>query len=371
MRRGPKTEPKRHIDADSLPPHGPKRVTHFIETYCRVPKGTKTVPAGSPVVLRPWQKDILNGLYSDPRPRQGLVSVARKNGKTLLAACLALYHLVADDEASAEILVVSSDERTAQVTFKLARRMVELDDTLRECIQVWKEQLYIPRTDCIMEVLSGDASRAQGRNPSFAIVDEVHVTDPDCWDALALGQATRARPLILGISTECGPNEPENLMARLVGHGRNANDPDFFFREFTAPANCDTHDRRAWESANPQLYDTLDADHLAALVRTTRESQFRRYHLNQRVATEGAWLPLGAWVPARCSQARTGPLRAANRPSSPGRTWCSRSTARSPGTPRRWSPAPLTRSRISTSSRCGSLRMTIPGTGSTSPMLRT
>lgn len=295
MRRGPKTEPKRHIDADSLPPHGPKRVTHFIETYCRVPKGTKTVPAGSPVVLRPWQKDILNGLYSDPRPRQGLVSVARKNGKTLLAACLALYHLVADDEASAEILVVSSDERTAQVTFKLARRMVELDDTLRECIQVWKEQLYIPRTDCIMEVLSGDASRAQGRNPSFAIVDEVHVTDPDCWDALALGQATRARPLILGISTECGPNEPENLMARLVGHGRNANDPDFFFREFTAPANCDTHDRRAWESANPQLYDTLDADHLAALVRTTRESQFRRYHLNQRVATEGAWLPLGAW----------------------------------------------------------------------------
>ena len=84
-------------------------------------------------------------------------------------------------------------------------------------------------------------------------------------------------------------------MARLVEHGRNADDPDFYFREFTAPANCDVHDRAAWESANPQLYDTLDADHLAALVKTTRESQFRRYHLNQRVATEGAWLPLGAW----------------------------------------------------------------------------
>ena len=48
-------------------------------------------------------------------------------------------------------------------------------------------------------------------------------------------------------------------------------------------------------AANPMLGDTLDPEHLAAMVRTTREAKFRRFHLNQRVRLEGAWLPASAW----------------------------------------------------------------------------
>jgi len=65
--------------------------------------------------------------------------------------------------------------------------------------------------------------------------------------------------------------------------------------EFTAPVGCGLHDRDAWAAANPMLGDTLDPDHLAAMARTTRESRFRRFHLNQRVRLDGAWLPAGAW----------------------------------------------------------------------------
>jgi phage terminase large subunit-like protein len=134
----------------------------------------------------------------------------------------------------------------------------------------------------------------QGRNPSCSIIDEVHVTDADTWDALALAGGTRERPLTLGLSTECG-DEPDNLMARLVEHGRYGEDPSFAFVEYTAPEGCDVVDRKAWAAANPMLGDTLDPDHLATTLRTTREAAFRRFHLNQRVSAAGSWLPPGVW----------------------------------------------------------------------------
>jgi len=84
-------------------------------------------------------------------------------------------------------------------------------------------------------------------------------------------------------------------MARLVEHGRDREDEGFFFAEWSAPVGCEVDDREAWAAANPQLGDTLDVDHLAAMVRTTRESRFRRFHLNQRVRIDGAWLPPAAW----------------------------------------------------------------------------
>ncbi len=178
--------------------------------------------------------------------------------------------------------------------FHLCRRMVELDDRLAGVLQVFQDRLYHPASDSVLEALPGDWRALQGRNPSAVICDEVHVMDPDVWDALSLAGGTRARPLILGVSTECD-DDPDNLMARLVEHGRYAEDPSFYFIEYTAPPGCDVNDRQAWSAANPQLGDTLDPEHLAAMVKTTREQRFRRFHLNQRVTLDGAWLPVGAW----------------------------------------------------------------------------
>ncbi|MGI8721198.1 MAG: terminase large subunit domain-containing protein [Geodermatophilaceae bacterium] len=306
MRAGPKGAPKgAPLPVADLPESGSARVAAFIEAYCRVVKGGTGNPAGELIRLRPWQRDILTGLYDPvPRPRQGLVSVGRKNGKSLLGAALALYHLLADGEESAEVLLASSDERTARVIFNVARRMVELDERMSGVLQVFQDRLYHPGSDSVLEALPADGSRIQGRNPSASLVDEVHVTHPDTWDALALAGGTRARPLTLGLSTECG-NDPDNLMVRLVDHGRYGADPGFFFAEFTAPAGCGLHDREAWAAANPQLGDTLDPEHLAALVKTTREPAFRRFHLNQRVSAAGSWLPAGAWD--ACREDRTIP----------------------------------------------------------------
>jgi hypothetical protein len=128
---------------------------------------------------------------------------------------------------------------------------------------------------------------------------------------------------VLGISTECD-DDPAGLMVRLVDHGRAAGDPDFYFREFTAPAGCELTDRGAWAAANPMLGDTLDPAHLTALVKTTRQSRFRRLHLNQRMSLDGAWLPAARGTAAKCHSACRMALRS-----------CSASAARSTATQRR------------------------------------
>src|SRR5680860_811223 len=85
------------LDLAGLPDSGAERVAAFLAEYVITPKGTG---AGEPFILRPWQVEIVAGLFDDPRPRQGLVSIPRGNGKSTLAAALALYGLFADGEHS-------------------------------------------------------------------------------------------------------------------------------------------------------------------------------------------------------------------------------------------------------------------------------
>ena len=60
------------------------RNIEWIESTLRVPEG-KLV--GQPLNLRPWQRKALVGIYDSPT-RRAIISFARKNGKTGLAACL-------------------------------------------------------------------------------------------------------------------------------------------------------------------------------------------------------------------------------------------------------------------------------------------
>ena len=67
-----------------------ERVIAFCETYLTVPEGAHV---GRPVVLRPWQREIIEAIYGSPT-RRAIISVARKQGKTSLTAMLVLAHVV-------------------------------------------------------------------------------------------------------------------------------------------------------------------------------------------------------------------------------------------------------------------------------------
>ena len=279
-----------------------RRITAFALEYLKVPKGTD---AGEPFKLRAWQRQLIKRMFppTGKRPRQAVVSMPRGNGKSGLAAVLALYALLADDEPGAEVLIVASDERQARIVYSAARRMVELDPRLAERIQVFSDRLYVPGTDSTLMPLPAEPAALQGWNPSCVIVDELHVVTEPVWDAMALAAGKRAQSLTLAISTPA--DQLDSIMWRLVEYGRNnPKDRSFVLVEYAAPEGCALDDMAALKQANPALDDFLHRDAVLATLKTTREAPYRRYRLGQWVGRADSWLPWGEWE--KCADAERG-----------------------------------------------------------------
>jgi phage terminase large subunit-like protein len=266
------------------------RACDFIQDLC---PNTIGRDAGKLIVLRPWQHDILHGLFDtggQPNHRYGYIGLPRKNGKSTLGAALALYALVALGEPGAQVYSCAGDRKQASIVFDEAKRMVQQSE-LREVVRVQRWHLEGPRNS-VYRVLSADAELQQGLNPSFVIFDEVHVQpNRDLWDAMVLGMGARERPMIVGITT--AGFDRTTLAWDLYERGQRG-ELYYWWQEPTDP-NADWRDEAVWAQANPALGDFLRMEALREDSRITPESSFRRYHLNQWTTTHSAWLPHGVW----------------------------------------------------------------------------
>lgn len=254
-----------------------------------VPKG---VGAGKQVKLRDFQRDIIRGAFA-PGILQALVSLPRGNGKTGLAAMLALAEMFVGP-MSAEVLVVASDQRQAMLTYKMAKRMVELNPALAERVQVFSDRLYLPENDASLIPLPAEPGALHGYDPSLLIVDELHVVTEAVWEAVTSAAGKRPESLTLAISTPAA--DKESVMWRLVEHGRSGTDGQFYFKEYAAPDGCGLMDRDAWRIANPALAcenPFLTEAGIEAVAKTMREPGFRQLRLGQWVTGINSWLPFG------------------------------------------------------------------------------
>lgn len=275
------------------------RRVRFIQSQLTVPRGAGV---GRKVRLRTFQRDIIAGAFAEG-VRTALVSIPRANGKTMLAAFLALAEMFVGPP-SAEVIVVASDLRQASIVLKYAKRIVELNPTLAERVQVYSDHLYLPENDATLLPLPAEPGALHGHDPSLLIVDELHVVTEQVWEAITSMAGKRPESLTLAISTPA--SSANSVMWRLVEHGRRGDDPSFYLKEFAAPVNCDADDREAWRIANPALScenPFLAEDGIAAVRKTLREPVFRQLRLGQWVTGVDGWLPFGAWgaCAAECS----------------------------------------------------------------------
>ena len=303
-----RTPQQRNSTRSSARPEGPKTdgplVAEFIETFCRLTKGDQ---AGQLIQLRPWQREILDGLFEllpngRRKNRRGLLLLPRKNAKSTLAAGVALFGLF--QEVGAEVLICAGDRQQARIVFRECSRMVDLDPVLSKKLRVMRDVIEYPETGSVLRVLSSDGSRAEGTNPSMVIFDELHVQPDDrLWNAVNLGSGARKDPLVLGISTAGSKTDAhgqDSLCYRLFQYGTRiqageVQDEAFFFRYFHAPEDLAWDSPEAWAAANPAFGDFLDPEDFAAAARSIAPAEFQTKRLNRWVSTITAWLPTGAW----------------------------------------------------------------------------
>lgn len=141
MQRGPKAG----VDPSPLPfkssLKGAARFAAFCRRYIVTPKGHGV---GKPMILRPWQVKLVGAILDPPqRPRTAGIMMPRGQGKTSLMAALCVYTLFTGPEGTS-VVVAAVDQRQAELTFKTAARMVELNPELLARCQVFRERLEIP-----------------------------------------------------------------------------------------------------------------------------------------------------------------------------------------------------------------------------------
>lgn len=269
--------------------------------------------AGKPFTLMPWQKDRLIrplfGTLNDDGTRQYrtcYVEVPRKNGKSELAAGIALYLLFADGEPGAQIYGAAGGRDQAAIVFRVAAEMVRRQPVLAKRAKTVDstKRILTPASASFYRAIPADASGSHGFNASGIVVDEVHVQpNRDLIDVLNTSTGARRQPLTFYITT--AGYDRNSICYELHDYAIKVQsgvieDPTFLPIVYSADEGDDWTDPAVWHKANPSLGITVKEEYIErectrAQQTPAYENTFRRLHLNQWVRQETRWLPLAAW----------------------------------------------------------------------------
>jgi phage terminase large subunit-like protein len=275
-----------------------EEVCDWIELHCRVPEGSLV---GQAVKLRPWQRDIICGIY-DSDTRRAIVSFGRKNGKTALAAFLLLAHLCGPRaRANSQLYSAAQSREQAAILFSLAAKMVRQSPDLSQYVVVrdTAKQLACPELGTLYRALSAEASTAYGLSPVFVVHDELgQVRGPrsELYEALETASAAQDSPLSIVISTQA-PTDADLLSEMIDKAGESPRTKLFLY---TAPEDVDPFSVKAIKAANPAYGDFQNAIEVReqaeqARAMPSREAAFRNLILNQRVNLSNPFISKGVW----------------------------------------------------------------------------
>lgn len=183
---------------------GNKAIDFFSSHLVHV-KGPLT---GKPFELMPWQQAIVGHLFGWKRKdgtrryREAFIEIARKNGKSILGAGIALYTLFCDGEPGPEIYSAAGDRQQAGIVFEMSQLMVMANERLRDMAEVYRREIRYPKINGRFVVISSEAASKHGYNSHVVICDELHIwPNRELLDALITSTGARTQPLIISITT--------------------------------------------------------------------------------------------------------------------------------------------------------------------------
>jgi phage terminase large subunit-like protein len=258
---------------------------------------------GTRVVLRPWQRRIIKGIYDSPT-RRAIITFGRKNGKTALAAFLLLLHLCGPEaRANSQLFSAAQSRDQAAILFALAAKVVRMSPDLSGVVGIRDtvKQLHCDELGTLYRALSSDAPTAYGLSPIFTVHDELgQVRGPrsELYEALETASAAQDSPLSIVISTQ-SPTDAD-LLSVLIDDAKTGKDPRTKLFMFSADETLDPFSTAAIKQANPAYGDFQNAEEVRnqaedARRMPSRESSYRNLILNQRISQTSPFIPRRIW----------------------------------------------------------------------------
>ena len=281
----------------------------FIESLCH----TKGTWAGKPFELIDWQERIIRDLFGILKKngyRQfntAYVEIPKKQGKSELAAAVALLLCCGDGEERAEVYGCAADRQQAGIVFDVAADMVRMCPALNKRVKILASQkrMVFQPTNSFYQVLSAEAYSKHGFNIHGVVFDELH-TQPNrkLFDVMTKGSGdARMQPLYFLITTAGTDTQSicyeTHQKAMDILEGRKI-DPTFYPVIYGAKEDEDWTSPEVWKKANPSLGITVGIDKVQAACDSAKqnpgeENSFRQLRLNQWVKQSVRWMPMHKW----------------------------------------------------------------------------
>jgi phage terminase large subunit-like protein len=285
-----------------------------LERFFRAIRHYKGEWAGQPLILEPSQWFVVLSVFGWKLPnglrrfRVAYVSMARKNGKTAIAAAIGLWCLVADGEPSGEVYSVATKEDQAKISWNDAANYVRRSPGWADYVRVRVKEIDHDKSGGKWRPLGSDSGTLDGLNPSCVIADELHAwPDRALWDVLNSAFGARRQPLFLQITT-AGDNpdgicaEQEKDVQRILADPQPGTADDATFGiVFTLDDGDRWDDPATWIKANPCLGVSKKLDYMERLCQKAKNSSgARRDFLIKQLnvwQTTGVerWLDLDCW----------------------------------------------------------------------------
>lgn len=264
--------------------------------------------SGKPFVLEPWQEWIIASIYGFYNKSDGsrltqtvYIEVARKNGKTALAAGIGLNALINDDEDGAEVYFTANSKDQVKISaWPLCSNFAKAFDPKEKYLKVYRDTINFDKTISWLKVLAADSTKLDGPNPSTFILDEYHAAKSNSLKAvLESGQGTRDNPLEIIITTagfdKLGPCYELRTTATEILNGLKEDD-SFFMAIYSLDEKDDWKDEANWIKSNPNMDVTVKSSYLRKEVRKAMntpsdEVNVKTKNLNMWCDSSDVWIP--------------------------------------------------------------------------------
>ena len=288
------------------------RAVSFIETFITHTKGSLT---GHNMILEKWQKDdIIKPLFGWKDKKTGLrkyrqcyIEIPRKNGKSTLAAAVALYILFADSERGAEVYSCAGDRSQASIIFDIAKSMVQNNLQLKDRAEIYRSSIVNPVKGNTYRALSADAKLQHGHNAHAILFDELH-TQPthELYHTMKTSMGARTQPLLICLTTAGSSKTDGNICWEIHDYACKVRDEIICDEQFlpviyAADDEDDIEKESTWKKANPNYGVSIRKEYIKAEAQMAMdlpsyENSFRRLHLNQWTTNEVKWLSDDQWM---------------------------------------------------------------------------